>query len=390
MAIAVGLQAGFGTSMRADLAAIASYGFTVVRQDLFAVDPASVPALVAECVGAPVVPLFLIGGGQIAQPDGSARLEPEELAAMTMTVVHAARAAGLSTYALEIGNEPDLAHPDYAERPVDFAEAVRACTVAARDAGFAGTVISGGIANLNTRGFRYLARMIASGLLPADVTIGFHRYPEAGRGPLAPHQWFTSRDDEWQTLRRIVAGRPVTCTEFGYHTADVLDDQGVARSVLWDLAFYDARGVDLAVVYQLNDGPGSTWMDRYGMRRVDGTWKPVADAIRATYGTRPPLPGGPMFGLSIDPLTDETVLTGSVFKEFVDVGDGCVALKRADGTFVSQVPNVYGRFEHRDQAGPYETFGGGPGVGVKTSWTRPHELPPDKIFSYFCVQLPNV
>jgi hypothetical protein len=98
-----------------------------------------------------------------------------------------------------------------------------------------------------------------------------------------------------------------------------------------------------------------------------------------------------MFGLSYDPIALDSVIPGSVFKEFVDLGDGCVALKRADGKLISQVPNEQGKFEYRDgDPGAYETFGGGVGVGIKTSWTRPHELPPDKIYSYFAVQLPNV
>lgn len=97
-----------------------------------------------------------------------------------------------------------------------------------------------------------------------------------------------------------------------------------------------------------------------------------------------------MYGLAADPIADKTVLPGSVFTEFQDLGGGLVALKRPNGTYVSQVPNQFGVFEERTDVGPYETFGGGVGVGVKTSWTRPHELPPDQILSYFAIQLPNV
>jgi hypothetical protein len=177
MTISVGLQAGFGSPLAAEFVGMASYGFRVVRQDLFAVDPQSVPALIAEFVGAPCRPLFLVGGGHIQVPDGSRRLEPTELAAMTTTVVQQAEAVGLVDYALEVGNEPDIAHPGYADHPEEFAEAVRTCRDAARAAGFAGMVVSGGIANLNDRGFRYLSRMIGSGKIPNDVAVGFHRYP---------------------------------------------------------------------------------------------------------------------------------------------------------------------------------------------------------------------
>jgi hypothetical protein len=97
-----------------------------------------------------------------------------------------------------------------------------------------------------------------------------------------------------------------------------------------------------------------------------------------------------MFALVADPLLTPTVFDGSQFAEFVELGDGLVALKTAAGKYVSQVPNEYGRFETRDAAGAYETFGGGVGIGVKTSWTRPYETPPDKMFGYFCIQLPNL
>lgn len=283
----VGLQAGFGSPMASDFHGIAAHGFAVVRQDLFA-ETIDIRPLIAECVGAPCRPLFLIGGGQIEDEGTGERLEPYELAARTTEAVQIAADVGLSQYALEIGNEPDLAVPGYSQCPEDFAEAVRCCHFAARAAGFLGPVISGGISNLNTRGLKYLKRMIeCDNLPPDDLVIGFHRYPEAGRGPLAAHDWFTSRDDEWQTLTALTETSALACTEFGYHTADILNDTEVAASVIWDLNFYAERGVMLAVVYQLNDGPGSTWMDRYGVRRLDGSWKPVAEAVREwTAATR--------------------------------------------------------------------------------------------------------
>ena len=224
MTISVGLQAGFGSPLAAEFVGMASYGFRVVRQDLFAVDPQSVPALIAEFVGAPCRPLFLVGGGHIQVPDGSRRLEPTELAAMTTTVVQQAEAVGLVDYALEVGNEPDIAHPGYADHPEEFAEAVRTCRDAARAAGFAGMVVSGGIANLNDRGFRYLSRMIGSGKIPNDVAVGFHRYPEAGRGPLVPHDRFHSREDEygWRWSISSTTGQAIpisTSTAYGARPA---------------------------------------------------------------------------------------------------------------------------------------------------------------------------
>lgn len=285
----VGLQAGFGSSLAAEFAGIASYGFALVRQDLYAQhDPAIVPQLIAEWVGAPVTPLFLVGGGSIAYPDGS-RIEPHELAAMTASVIEDATVAGLTDYALEIGNEPDIACEGYSEHPDEFAEAIRQCLEAAETNGFQGPFITGGIANLNNRGFRYLHALLRAPSMPlSDVVIGFHRYPEAGRAMLAPHDQFLSRTDEWHALQAIVGARPVACTEFGYHTAAAtpltLSNDDVADAVLWDLNFFEERAALCAIVYQLNDGPTDTWIDRYGVRALDGTWKVVAERIRDAYG----------------------------------------------------------------------------------------------------------
>jgi hypothetical protein len=285
MTIRIGLNAGFGDPLAGEFAGIATHGFSVVRQDVYAHQSSEdAAACVREFAGMPVTALFLIGGGKISHPNGN-RLEPHELAPLVGLVVDTAAAAGVTGYAIEIGNEPDIACPGYADHPEDFAEAIRQCLEAARAHQCPGPLITGGIANLNDRGLRYLSRMLKAPSMPADgVTIGFHRYPEAGHGPLAPHDHFQSRDDEWAAFQQLVGTRPTACTEFGYHTAashpQTLTDQNVAESVLWDLRFYDARQVGLACIYQLNDGPTDTWINRYGVRAQDGTWKPVAHAIQ--------------------------------------------------------------------------------------------------------------
>ena len=201
----------------------------------------------------------------------------------------AAEAGLTDNYALEIGNEPDLAHPFYANHPEHFAEALRYSYAAARAHGFTGPIITGGITNLNQRGLFYLERL-APATLPADLTIGFHRYPEAGRGPLAPHDGFTSRDEEWDTLRqpRRRAPRRLHRVRLPHRgrRPHTLDDEDVAASVLWDLAFYDDRG-DPSRRGLSAQRRADRELDRSLRRaRADGTWKPVADAIRVTYGRR--------------------------------------------------------------------------------------------------------
>ena len=286
----VGLNAGFGDTLAGDFPFITSTGLSVVRQEFgIAIDDAALGQLIGEFVGRPIKLLALLGGGKNQAPGGG-RIEPHEFAALGTRVATAAAAAGLTGHFIEVGNEPDIGHVHYATRPMDFAEAIRQTHAAVRAAGFAGPVVSGGVSNLSPERLDYLQQMVVAGI-PADVVVGFHRYPH-GLGPDVPHPGFASRDAEWARLQSIVAGRAVACTEFGHHTAKRkylfwgfiplkkrLSDEKVAEHVVYDLTYFRDRGCLLSAVYQLNDGPTDTAIDRYGIRRADHTPKPAATAI---------------------------------------------------------------------------------------------------------------
>ena len=164
----LGINAGFGEPIACEFPNLTPRGFTIVRQDLRAhFDDDDLRTLVHEFAGAPVVPLVLLAGGHIDTPAGD-RVEPHEIAALGERVVAFAADAGLTTYWIEVGNEPDLAHIDYRTRPADFAIAVGQTFDAVRAAGFLGPVVSGGICNLSRASLTYLERMLNQGL-PADV-----------------------------------------------------------------------------------------------------------------------------------------------------------------------------------------------------------------------------
>jgi len=287
----LGINAGFGDPIAAEFPFFAQLGVGVVRQDLFAHgDAAPIEALVAEFSDRSTCALFMLAGGKMQVADGSNRIEPHVLAARARRVVEAAHAVGLQRYSLEVGNEPDIAHDGYASRPQDFVEAIRQVHAVVRPLGFEGDLITGGISNLNERGLKYLQSLLAAAAVPADVVVGFHRYPEAGRGHRAPHPGFESREEEFEALAGLATGRRLACTEFGYHTAE--DRMGVfgnrrrsesevAEAVQWDLDFFGQRGLLLAALYQLNDGAADVAEERYGIRRPDGTLKAVADALVA-------------------------------------------------------------------------------------------------------------
>jgi len=285
----VGLNAGFGKTLAADWPFISSTGFGVVRQGFgVEIDDATLHRLTAEFVGRPIRLLALLGGGKNQTAEGG-RIEPHQFAALGTRVVRSAAEVGLRDVLIEVGNEPDIGHPDYAKRPRDFAMAVARTHAAVRQAGHTGIVVSGGISNLSRERLDYLERVVSQ--LSPDIVVGFHRYPH-GLGPEQPHPGFADRDAEWLRLKQIAGSRQVACTEFGHHTARRryrrlgffrqrrrVSEEAVAEHIVYDLRYFRDHGCLLSAVYQLNDGPTDRPIDRYGIRRADGTPKPAVAAI---------------------------------------------------------------------------------------------------------------
>jgi hypothetical protein len=286
----VGINAGFGTPIGTSWPFIESVGFHFVRQDI-PVDATDrvLTALLSEFVGRRTKLLALLGGGTNRTRAGR-RIEPNVFAALGGRVARVAAALGVDPL-IEVGNEPDIGHPEYASRPGDFAAAVSMTRAALRQAGFHGAVVSGGISNLSRERLEYLAAMVRAGL-PSDVILGVHRYPH-GFSAEQPHPGFADRDAEWRRLTEIAGARDVAVTEVGHHTAPRgrrrlglfgrrrrLTEEEVARDVLFDLEFFRDRGCLMTAVYQINDGKTSRPVDRYGLRDASGRAKPAVEAVR--------------------------------------------------------------------------------------------------------------
>ena len=297
----VGINAGFGAPLGPSRGFIESIGFSLVRQEFPAdLTDRAIATLVGEFVGRPLTLLALLGGGR-NRAGRRSRIEPHVFAAIGARLVHVASELGLGHFLIEVGNEPDIGHRDYADRPQDFAAAVSQTHAAVRQAGFVYHVISGGISNLSRERLDYLERVVAAGL-PPDVVVGFHRYPR-GMTPTKPHPGFGDRDAEWARLTDIAGPRRLACTEFGHHTAPRrqtrfgllrprrrLSEAIVAEHILFDYAYFRDRACLLAALYQLNDGPTDHAVDRYGIRRADGTPKAAAAAIAGFLGRSTPSP----------------------------------------------------------------------------------------------------
>jgi hypothetical protein len=188
---------------------------------------------------------------------------------------------------VELGNEPDLVPmppAEYRRRLLEFYAAVAPMGL---------QVWAPAVSNLNQRGLEWLAATDPA-TWPAGINVSIHWYPH-GESPTTPHPGFRSRDHEVETLQRIIGRRPWLVSEFGYHTGNRATrwqrwlgirrqwtEAQVAEFVEFEWQFWAHHGAVGAVLYQLNDGVSGDPIDRYGIRRADGLYKPVARTFGGT------------------------------------------------------------------------------------------------------------
>jgi hypothetical protein len=190
----------------------------------------------------------------------------------------------------ELRNEPDIEGPN----PTAYAALMRECADVSDGAN--ARLFVGCVSNPHERGRKYLQAIRPTlDTLPPSVGVTWHRYPHWKTGTTfeAPHEGFRSRDDEVAYIRRLTGGRAWGISEFGYSTAERVSpwwqfwrrrrerwtDIDVAELTRREFEFWRRHGAAFSVLYQISDAPGDERLNRYGIRRVDGTWKPVADVI---------------------------------------------------------------------------------------------------------------
>jgi hypothetical protein len=282
-----------GSIGRELLEKIADVGFHGVRQDV-PEDPALTRALVRELEDSSRLNvIFLLSGGHMTRRTG----DPWEAGPL---VRHVRETCGILAEAglfdrtpppaLEIGNEPDLAHHHWKRNPESLAEAFTECFETVREFSEAAPVLTPSVSNLNVRGLSYLSRMLERGL-PAGAAVAVHRYPN-GQSPSDPHYPFPDRREEIAALLSIAGDRDVWVTETGRSEGPGwirrfffqkiefwLTEQQVADYMEAELRLWaDFPKVKAVVWYQLNSGADrGNELNNYGIRRVDGTFKPVAE-----------------------------------------------------------------------------------------------------------------
>lgn len=185
-------------------------------------------------------------------------------------------------------NEPDLAISGHdVIHPTTYAqELLMAAEVAKRSP--VGQIGAPVVSNLNQRGTTYILKVIegCGGALPPNVFGVTHRY---GDGTYhRPHylNWygwlgigpFQSREAELRWFKKTIGlGRPWGVSEWGYPSADGISEQEQASRSAKEWELYAREGAAFASIYQLNDGTGAS--EHFGLRRVDGSWKPVSDTV---------------------------------------------------------------------------------------------------------------
>lgn len=246
-------------------------------------------------------PIFLVAGGQMTRehPDvGGPPWSPESLVQHVWDSCQKASTLGFfergAPPAIEIGNEPDLAHDVWKGQPALLAETFSKCFEKARSFSARCPVLTPSVSNLNSRGFDYLRVMLEAGL-PDGCAVAVHRYPN-GDHPSVPHGGFASREEEIGLLMDLTGDRDVWVTEAGRSEGPIrrrrflrppkvywLSESDVSDYMEEEVRLWAHRSrVKALVWYQINSGPDhDNELHNYGIRRMDGTLKPVAMKVRA-------------------------------------------------------------------------------------------------------------
>ncbi len=233
-----------------------------------------------------VYPVLLIAGGHMLRSTGNP-FQPGELVAHVNDTCVKLRDFGFfkraDLPAIEIGNEPDLAHDDWKKHPARLARTFRRCFDIIRTYSETCPILTPSVSNLNRRGFSYLGAMLTDGL-PAEAKLAVHRYPHDG-DIYKPHPGFQTREQQASKLVELADGRDIWITETGLtegpHDGRFHSEEHVADALEYEVRFWSCvASVKALCWYGINDGPNHDDTEHhFGIRRLDGSWKPVAERV---------------------------------------------------------------------------------------------------------------
>lgn len=268
-----GLQAGFGVPFPAgDLQSIKDLAFDLVRLDCQECTAEQTAALNQEVLDAGLHTLVIVKyADQMLKLPAGTRVELYN----------------------EVDYNPETGRPKIT--PAEYHGRVFDCAFVARDNFL--TLYAGGVSNFNQNALQYLTDTHPE-TWPDNVRVSIHRYPWRF-SPKTPQPGFRNRMNEFFKFRNIIGDRKFGVSEFGYHSARQWfwkiipwrwDDREVAENINYEWSFWKNVGADFAVLYQLNDGPNSKTINRYGIRKNDsngnaqGPMKPSAFTVLCAKG----------------------------------------------------------------------------------------------------------
>lgn len=157
--------------------------------------------------------------------------------------------------------------------------------------GFKGDILAGCIWNLKPESLDYL---FESGVLvwPEDIIISYHRYP-VRQDATDLTQNGNTRLEEFNTFKRLIVNRKTACTEFGFHfetirpywfwpfiTRPAIDEATAANETKHEFNYHKLFNDEYAIFYQYTDGPDNKGINRFGIKKTDGTYRLTEKAIR--------------------------------------------------------------------------------------------------------------
>ena len=234
--------------------------------------------------------IYLLFGGHMTKHSGgtsSDQGEPWQPDEMPIYAAQRAndlrlRSLGGAGEAIEIGNEPDLAHCRWRSKrhAKELAQVTNRCADEIWTLLPEVTVLCPSVSNLNGRGIGYLDRMLE--FLDERIGVAFHRYP-AGDSPHIAHKGFATRNHEFDTLKGMTEGRELWCTETGFSNHGKRTEGEQSDYIDVDMRFNNDRGLEHYTVYNINDGYGDDPLSHYGLRHAgeswDGDWKILGQDI---------------------------------------------------------------------------------------------------------------
>jgi hypothetical protein len=231
-----------------DLSSVYNFGFRAARIDAQKASASTMFEMLADAAAAGLEPLVILYDLDMLEQLGAGQR-------------------------VEWGNELDFTTPPrhYRDSLDDAAD-----LAASRGIKLCGPCIS----NLDRDSLRWLEQVRGRGWPYGLTAVSVHRY---GDGTFEwSHPGFRNRHDEVSVLRSLCDGLPWLVTEFGYKTGTdegFVTEQEQADRTAQEWAFWQDEGAEAAFLYQINDGQSAE--ESFGIRRVDGTWKPVASTVPA-------------------------------------------------------------------------------------------------------------